>query len=71
MVTKGQRPKRKSIYDDVQTLIIKQFDERLPFNCFKEKINWDEVLKWMNENVPKWALDIEWNKVDDNDKKNK
>ncbi|RPI86141.1 MAG: hypothetical protein EHM34_00155 [Nitrosopumilales archaeon] len=55
--------KRKpSIYDGVESDIIRRIDERIPFNCFKEKINWDEVLKWMNENLPKWTIDIEWKK---------
>ena len=40
---------KKSIYDDIQTFVIKEFDERLlgtrNFHFKDKKIDWDEVYK--------------------------
>lgn len=48
---------KKSKYSSVTSNIIREFDERLPFNCFKTKIDWTLVLKWMNDNVHNGDID--------------
>lgn len=54
----GDHMKRKVDYSSVKSGLIQHFDEMIPFNCFKEKIDWDEVYKWMHDNVPLWVLEI-------------
>lgn len=42
---------KESIYSNMKTLVGKQIDDRLPFNCFHEKIDWDEVYGWIHNNM--------------------
>jgi hypothetical protein len=56
--------KNKQIYYDmlkkVKSKLLKRGETLVPFNCFQEKIDWNEVGKWMKENIPDWVFEMEW-----------
>ena len=41
--------KKPSIYDKVDSLVVKRIDERIPFKCFGEVIDWDGVYEEMKK----------------------
>ena len=36
-------------YSKMETVVGKQFDERLPFNCFQVDKDWDKVREWLSK----------------------
>lgn len=50
---KSRGSKLPNPYSKMETVVGKQIDERLPFNCFEVKRDWDGIREWLSKNHTK------------------